>query len=79
MAYLDLLIIQEYLLIWLCSILLIYQHLNDSNKVRLFSRYIMMYPCHSLLRISDFEIIFYSCSTCKSKYETTHIICDPQI
>ena len=30
----------------------------------------MMYPCHSLLRISEFETIFYSGSTCKSKDET---------
>ena len=43
-----------------------------------FVRYIVMYLCHSLLHISDFEIIFHIGSTFKSKDDTTHIICDPR-
>ena len=39
-------------------------------------RYIMMYPCHALLCISDLEILFHSGSACKIKYETNHSIRD---
>ena len=41
-----------------------------------FVGYIMMYPCHSFLRIFDFEIIFHNGSTWKSKDETTQSIRD---
>ena len=36
----------------------------------------MVYPCHSLPRISDLEIGFDSGSECKSKDETTQSISD---
>ena len=39
MAYLYLLMIQKYLLTWLCSILLIYQQLDDSIKIIFFLLY----------------------------------------
>ena len=77
MANLYLLMIQKYLLTWLWSILWAYQHLDNSRKIStFFVRYTMMYPCHSLLRISEFEIIFHSGSTCKSEYETNQSIRD---
>ena len=41
-----------------------------------FVGYIMMCLYHSLIRISDFRIIFHSGSTCKIKYETTQSIRD---
>ena len=78
MAYLYLLIIQKK------SNLVILNTLNPPTAQRFkkgkrfFVRYIMMYLCHLRIHIYDFEIIFHSGSTFKSKDERTHSIRDPQ-
>ena len=78
MAYLYLLMLQSISNMVMLNTLKILTARRFKKDKQFFVGYIIMYPCHSLVPISDLEIIFHSDPTCKSKDETTHSICDPR-